>query len=120
MRPELTKRDPHVGILDGRYAFSNDLAEFREGLLMQAEFALTSFADVIGTLLDAGFLSHADKIGQQMQMLYDQLMQEYNTYVQPTDDTGRFVLALKPMKCRYTPPGESDEPKSTPVRQKAA
>lgn len=118
-RKNIPKRDPNVGIFAGRYAFSDDPAERREGLLMQAEHTLVSVADAVGTLEDEGCLTHGKAIKKRMQELYDLIMDEFNTYLRPTDGEGRFMLAPKPVDCRYTPPG-ADAPESEPEKREAA
>ena len=98
-----SKRDPHVGILKGHYAFSDDPDERRDGLLMQSEHNLVSFAETLGSLGDEGFLHNEEPIRQKMQELYNLFMGEFNRYVSPVDDEGRFALAAKPGFLKYDP-----------------
>lgn len=115
-----SKRDPHVGILNGRYATSNDPDETRDGTLMQAEYGLVSFADTLTTLECEGFLHNEESIRQKMQELYDLFMNEYNRYVSPIDAEGRFILAMKPEFLKYDPTPAEKEPDKPAVEQEAA
>ncbi len=115
-----SKRDPNVGILDGHFAFSDDPAEFREGMLMQAEHNLVSFADTLGSLESEAFLSNKTAIKQKMQELYDFFMEEFDTYVKPTGEQGRFVLAPKPVALQYTPPVITKKPEAESSKRVAA
>ncbi len=86
------KRDPNVGIIDGAMAFSDDLAERREGFLMLSEHLLVGFAESFGTLECEGFFSNEVAIKQKLQELYDEFMKEYDVYLKVTDNEGRFKL----------------------------
>jgi len=115
-----SKRDPHVGILDGRYAFSDDLDERRDGTLMQAEHNLVSFAETLGSLGVEGFLHNEEPIRQKMQELYDLFMDEFNRYVSPIDDEGRFALAVKPEFLKYDPRPAEERTEDPADKQAAA
>jgi len=115
-----SKRDPHVGILKGHYAFSDDPDERRDGLLMQSEHNLVSFAETLGSLGGESFLHNEESIRQKMQELYDLFMKEFNCYVSPIDDEGRFVLAMKPDCLKYDPTPAEERVEETADNQAAA
>ena len=115
-----TKRDPNVGIANGNYALCDDLDGRREGVLMQAEHNLVSFADTLGTLECEGFLHKGEPIRQKMQELYDLFMEEFNRYVSPIDDEGRFVLAVKPEFLTYDPTHAEERVEELADKQTAA
>jgi hypothetical protein len=82
------KRDPSVGLINGHFATSDDVAERREGLLMLLEHNLVSFGEQLSMLECENLLHDEPEIRKCMQGLYDQFMKEYEVYPVEINDKG--------------------------------